>query len=195
MPFTESAHNRDFPLPVQNDQTAEVPPGNSPARFTGMSTQQFSVPINERYFEDYIPGAIYEYGPIAVREADVIDFARKYDPQEIHTNPQKAAKGPFGGLIASGWHTAGLMMRLFADYFISSVAAIASPGVDELRWLKPVRPGDSLWIRVSVLEARRSQKKPDRGMIRAFIEVFNQHKEVVMTLKSMSLLLCRTIPK
>lgn len=159
-----------------------------------MSTQQFSVPINERYFEDYIAGAIYEYGPIAVSEADVIDFARKYDPQEIHTNPQKAAKGPFGGLIASGWHTAGLMMRLFADNFISSVAAIASPGVDELRWLKPVRPGDSLSIRVSVVEVRRSQKKPDRGMVRVFIEVFNQHKEVVMTLKSMSLLLCRTVP-
>ena len=157
-----------------------------------MSSSQFSVPINERYFEDYLPGSAYEYGPIAVSEADIVEFAKKFDPQDIHTNPEKAAQGPFGGLIASGWHTASLMMRLFVDHYISSVAAIASPGVDELRWTKPVRPGDSLWIRVSVIESRRSQSKPHLGIVRVQVEVMNQHKEKVMSLKSANLLKCRS---
>lgn len=160
-----------------------------------MSAPQFAVPINERYFEDYVPGVTYEYGPIAVTEEEVVEFAKKYDPQYIHTDREKAAAGPFGGLIASGWHTAALMMRLYADNFISSVAAIASPGLDELRWLKPVRPGDSLWIRVMVIEARRSRSKPHLGMIRTLVEVLNQNREVVMTLKTMSLLRCRTAPE
>jgi acyl dehydratase len=160
-----------------------------------MSTSQFSVPINERYFEDYLPGSTYEYGPISVSEADIIEFARKFDPQDIHTNPQKAARGPFGGLIASGWHTASLMMRLFVDNYISSVAAIASPGVEELRWTKPVRPGDSLWIRVSVIDSRRSRSKPHLGIVRVQVEVINQHKETVMSLKSANLLRCRPFPQ
>jgi acyl dehydratase len=153
--------------------------------------QEFSVPINDRYFEDYISGSVFEYGPIAVTEAEIIDFAQKFDPQDIHTNPEKAARGPFGGLIASGWHTCGLMMRLYADNFVSSVAAIASPGVDELRWLKPVRPGDSLHIRVSVLDSRRSASKPDRGMVRVLVEVLNQKQELVMSVKPMNLIRCR----
>jgi acyl dehydratase len=156
-----------------------------------MSGSQFTVPINERYFEDYVPGPTYEYGPISVTEAEIIDFARKFDPQYIHTDPEKAEHGPFAGLISSGWHTASLMMRLYADNYVSSVAAIASPGVDELRWLKPVRPGDSLWIRVAVLESRRSRSKPHFGMVRVFIEVANQNKETVMTVKAMNLIRCR----
>ncbi|HWF37748.1 MAG TPA: MaoC family dehydratase [Candidatus Acidoferrales bacterium] len=159
-----------------------------------MSADQFTVPIDQRHFEDYVPGSIHEYGPIAVSEAEIIDFAKKFDTQYIHTDPEKAAKGPFGGLIASGWHTASLMMRLYSDNFISSVAAIASPGVDELRWIKPVRPDDSLSIRITVLESRRSQSKPHIGMVRVLVEVFNQHKELVMTLKPMNLLRCRTSP-
>jgi acyl dehydratase len=157
-----------------------------------MTAPQFTVPINERYFEDYVPGPTYEYGPISVSEAEIIDFAKKFDPQYIHADPEKAARGPFGGLISSGWHTSSLMMRLYADNYVSSVAAIASPGVDELRWLKPVRPGDSLWIRVTVLESRRSQSKPHFGMVRVLIEVINQNKETVMTVKTMNLIRCRT---
>ena len=160
-----------------------------------MTTSPFAVPIHERYFEDYVPGSIYEYGPISVSQEEIIKFAKKFDPQYIHTNPEKAALGPFGGLIASGWHTAGLMMRLFVDNFISSVAAIASPGVDELRWLKPVRPGDLLWIRVSVIESRRSQSKPHLGIVRVLVEVINQHKELVMSLRSANLLKSRQIPQ
>jgi acyl dehydratase len=160
-----------------------------------MSADQFSVPIDQRYFEDYIPGSAYEYGPISVSEAEIIEFAEKFDTQYIHTDREKAAQGPFGGLIASGWHTASLMMRLYSDHFISSVAAIASPGVDELRWIKPVRPGDSLRIRVTVIESRRSQSKPQIGMVRVLVEVFNQQDEIVMTLKPMNLLRCRNTSK
>ncbi len=156
-----------------------------------MSTPRFAVPINERYFEDYVVGPTYEFGPISVSEAEIIDFGRKFDPQYIHTDPEKAALGPFGGLIASGWHTASLMMRLYADNYISSVAAIASPGVDELRWIRPVRPGDALSIRVSVIGSRRSQSKPHLGMVHVLVEVANQNKEMVMSVKTMNLLRCR----
>src|SRR5436305_1537982 len=107
------------------------------------------------------------------------------------TGPAAAASGFFGGLIASGWHTAGLMMRLFTQHFLSPESSLASPGIDELRWPKPVRPGDILSIRVTVTEARRSRSKPQQGIVHSFVEVLNQHDEVVMTLKPVSLIRCR----
>src|SRR5712692_3474948 len=131
-------------------------------------------PAAVRYFEDYPPGSVFEAGPIAVSEAEIIDFARRYDPQAMHVDPAAAAQGRFGGLIASGWHTAAMMMRLFATNFLSPVSSVASPGVDELRWLEPVRPGDALSIRVTVLEARRSRSRPGEGIVRGFVEVVNQ---------------------
>jgi acyl dehydratase len=156
-----------------------------------MNTSDFSSPITDRYFEDYQPGFVGEYGSIAVTEDEIIEFAKRFDPQEFHIDPIKAARGPFGGLIASGWHTSSLMMRLYADYFVSKVASLGSPGIDELRWPRPVRPGDKLSIRVTILEARRSTSKPDRGLVRVQIEVLNQHKEVVMSVKAMTFFLCR----
>jgi acyl dehydratase len=156
-----------------------------------MNTTDFSVPITERYFEDYIPGSAFEFGTIFVEEAEIIDFAKRFDPQDMHVDAESAARGPFGGLIASGWHTAGLAMRLLVDHYVSKVASLASPGVDEVRWTRPVRPRDSLRIRVSVLEARRSQSKPDRGLVRTLVEVFNQNREVVMSFKAMNILRCR----
>jgi len=158
-----------------------------------MSASSFAVPSTERYFEDYVPGSVYEYGTIAVTEDEVLEFAGKYDPQAIHIDAEAAAGGPFGGLIASGWHTASLMMRLMVDNFISKVAALASPGVDEVRWVRPVRPGDLLRIRITVLEARRSRSKPDRGLVRTLIEVLNQKGEIVMTLNAMHLVRCRNV--
>jgi acyl dehydratase len=110
----------------------------------------------DRYFEDYIPGAVFEYGEIRVDEAEIIEFARRFDPQDMHVDPETARRGRFGGLIASGWHT-GAMMRLLADNFLPKAASLASPGIDELRWLHPVRPGDLLRIRVTVLEATPSR--------------------------------------
>ena len=105
-------------------------------------------------------GAVTEFGPIAVDEAEVIAFARRFDPQPIHTDPAAAAAGPFGGLIASGWHTASLVMRVLVEHYLARRASLASPGIDELRWLQPVRPGDVLRVRTTVLEARRSRSKP-----------------------------------
>ena len=135
---------------------------------------------NGRYFEDYRPGTVIEGGAIAVSESDIVEFARRYDPQTMHTDPMAAEHGHFGGLIASGWHTAALMMRLFAAHFLSPASSLASPGIDELRWLKPVRPGDVLSLRVTVTEARRSRSKPDQGIVRSLVEVLNQRGEVVL---------------
>jgi len=148
-------------------------------------------PTPERYFEDYTPGAVFTSGAIAVSEAEIIDFARQYDPQAMHTDPAAARNGRFGGLIASGWHTAALMMRLFATNFLSPASSVASPGIDELRWLQPVRPGDSLRLRVTIIEARRSRSRPAEGIVRSFIEVLNQNDAVVMSLKPISLIACR----
>ncbi len=156
-----------------------------------MTHATFSNAIDDRYFEDYLAGSTYEFGEIEVGEAEIIEFAKRYDPQDFHTDPAAAAKGPFGGLIASGWLSASLMMRLFADHYLSKNASLASPGVDELRWLKPVRPGDRLRIRISVVEARQSRSKPDRGMVRSAIEMINQDGQVVMTMIAMNLLGCR----
>lgn len=142
----------------------------------------------ERYFEDYPAGAVFTAGEIRVSEADIIDFARCYDPQAMHTDPEAAAAGAFGGLIASGWHTGAMMMRLFADNFLSPASSVASPGLDELRWLNPVRPGDTLSLRVTILEARPSRSRPGEGVVRSLVEVLNQKGEVVMSLKPISLI-------
>lgn len=159
-----------------------------------MSNTTFTVPIENRYFEDYVAGSVHEFGAVTVEEEDIIAFARRFDPQIFHTDPDAAKNTMFGGLIASGWHTAGLMMRLFVDHYLSRVASLGSPGVDELRWLEPVRPGDELSIRVTILETRRSRSKPDRGILCSFIEVLNQNHDVVMSLNAVNLLLCREVP-
>ena len=150
------------------------------------------VAIAERHVEDYQPGAVLVYGPISVDEAAIVDFGRQFDPQPFHIDPASAAAGALGGVIASGWHTASLMMRLLVDHFLPRKAGLASPGVDELRWLAPVRPGDALWLRVTVTEARRSRSKPDRGLMQTFNEMINQRDEPVMTVKTMVLMRCRS---
>jgi acyl dehydratase len=156
-----------------------------------MTRATFTVPVDQRHFEDFAPGVVAEFGPIIVDEAEVIAFARRYDPQPIHIDPAAAANGPFGGLIASGWHTASLVMRVLVENYIARVASLASPGVDELRWLWPVRPGDRLRVRATVVEARRSQSKPDRGLVRTKIEALNQEGRVVMSMVAMNLFRCR----
>ena len=145
----------------------------------------------ERYFEDYQVGMVDEFGEVLVTAEEIVEFARRYDPQTMHVDAVAAATGPFGGLIASGWHTGSLTMRLFVDHYLSKVATLPSPGVDELRWVRPVRPGDTLRMRVTVVEARRSNSKPDRGIVRSLVEVLNQNGEVVMSQRPMNLMLCR----
>lgn len=154
----------------------------------------FAVPAGRRYFEDYVPGTVYEYGYASVTEAEIRDFAGRFDPQPMHTDPRAAAAGPFGGLIASGWHTAGILMRLYADHYLSRVASLVSPGVDELRWPVPLRPGDQLRLRVAVLDARPSRSKPDRGIVRTRAELINQHDQTVMHVVAINLLLRRGAP-
>ena len=153
----------------------------------------FSRPVNDRYFEDYVEGAVHRFGDIAVEADEIIAFANRFDPQGFHTDPEAARQTPFGGLIASGWHTAGLMMRLYVEHYLTHVASLASPGLDELRWLKPVRPGDRLSVRVTVLKAAPSRSRPDRGAVTSFIEVFNQADEAVMTLKAVNFIARRPL--
>jgi len=153
-----------------------------------MTTAGFRTAIEDRYFEDYIPGQIHEFGTTTVSESEILEFARQFDPQPMHVDPEAAAEGRYGGIIASGWHTVGLAMRLLVDHYISKVASLASPGVDEVRWPHPVRPGDAIRIRVSVLEARPSRSKPDRGVVRTRIEAFNQDDRLVLSLVAMSIM-------
>jgi acyl dehydratase len=150
-------------------------------------TDAFAAPIEDRWFEDYQPGAVYEFGYATLTADELVDFATRFDPQPMHVDPVYAAAGPFGGLIASGWHTAGLTMRLLADNYLSKVASLASPGVDELRWPHPVRPGDVLRLRVEVVEARESRSKPDRGVLRTKAELLNQDDVVVLSLVAVNM--------
>ncbi len=140
-----------------------------------------------RYFEDFPVGAVFEFGSVTVTEPEIIAFARQFDPQTMHTDPVAAAKGSTGGLIASGWHTTALMMRMYADHFLPE-GGLPAPGVDEVRWIRPVRPGDTLHMRVTIQEARVSQSKPDRGILRPFSEMLNQHGEVVLTMRPINLI-------
>jgi acyl dehydratase len=156
-----------------------------------MQRRLASIALDQRYFEDYLPGEIVDCGSVMVDEAEILEFGRRYDPQPFHADPAAAARGPFGGVIASGWHTAGLMMRLFVQGYISSVASLGAPEASELKWPRPVRGGDVLRVRVTVLESRRSRSKPDRGLVRSLIDVSNQHQELVMSMQVLNFLTCR----
>jgi acyl dehydratase len=153
-----------------------------------MTTNTFAVPADQRYFEDYEAGRAYELGTITVSEEEIIDFARRYDPQYFHIDPEQAKTGRFGGIVASGWHTISLVMRLYVDRYLSHVASLASPGTDEIRWPNPVRPSDTLTIRVTVLETRPSRTKADRGIVRARVEATNQRDEPVLSMTMISIL-------
>lgn len=159
-----------------------------------MTSPTLPAPAEDRYFEDYSPGTVHEFGVIEVDEEELVDFGRRFDPQPIHTDAQAAKGSEYGGLIASGWHTTSLMMRLFVDHFLPRGGGLASPEVTELRWHKPVRPGDRLSIRVTITEAARSRFKPDRGVVRTFTEVLNQERVVVASLRQVNILLCRHLP-
>ena len=145
-------------------------------------------PIEDRWFEDYLPGSVYEFGHISLSEAEIVDFARHYDPQSIHTEPAWSATGPFGGLIASGVHTIAVCMRLYVEHYISHVASLASPGLDEIRWPRPVRPGDRLRIRVTVARARASRSKPDRGLVHSAVQALNQDDHTVLSFTAINFL-------
>ena len=141
-----------------------------------------------RYFEDFEAGETIELGNVEVSEDEIVEFARRYDPQTFHIDAERAKDSIYGGLIASGWHTAALCMRLLVDGVFGDSSAMGSPGVDELRWLKPVRPGDVLAGRITVLERVPSRSKPDRGIVRFRAELDNQHGETVLRFDGLAMM-------
>jgi acyl dehydratase len=157
-----------------------------------MKSAGFKTPVEDRYFEDYVTGSVHEFGMIKVKEKDIIAFAKQFDPQLFHTDPEGAKATVYGGLIASGWHTASLMMHECVCHYLPRAASLGSPGIDELRWNLPVRPGDTLTIRATILLATKSRSKPDRGIVQSLFEVLNQKRDVVMSVKGVNFILCRS---
>ncbi|MBF8288600.1 MAG: hypothetical protein HW381_1708 [Candidatus Rokubacteria bacterium] len=139
-----------------------------------------------RYWDDIKEGEVVELGSRTLDKERMVAFAREFDPQPFHTDEKAAEASIWGGLIASGWLTGSVLMRIFYDGFLKDAASMGSPGLDELRWLKPVRPGDTLTVRLTVLETAASRSKPDRGIVRSLMEVVNQHGEIVMTTKGVN---------
>lgn len=140
-----------------------------------------------RYFEDFAPGQVLELGSRTISRESMLAFAREFDPQPFHVDEEAAKRSIYGGLLASGWHTCSLWMRILCDGLLTDTASLGSPGIDELRWLKPVRPGDTLSVRMTILEAIPSRSKLDRGLLRSLTEMRNQHGEVVLTARGLSL--------
>jgi acyl dehydratase len=148
----------------------------------------------EIYWEDFAIGKVFELGPREVTRQEVLDFARQFDPQSFHTDERAAEQSIYGGLIASGWHTCALVMRMLYDGMLSRAASLGSPGVDEVRWLEPVRPGDLLRVRLITIDTRPSRSKPDRGLVRSKWEVYNQRDQLVMTMEGINMYLRRDPP-
>ena len=147
-----------------------------------------------RYFEDFRLGEKAELGRYPVTEAEILAFARQFDPQPMHTDRDFAARTPFGGLIASGWHSCAIFMRLQVDGMLRESSAIASPGVETIRWLRPVRAGDVLRAEVEVIEIVPSRHRRDRGLVKHDCKVFNQKDELVMTLRTLALFARQPLP-
>ena len=138
-------------------------------------------------FKDFYVGQRLQAGPYEVTEAEILQFAKAYGPQWFHTDPQAAAKGRFGGLIASGWHTCGIAMRLMADAVLQGSESFASPGLDYIKWRQPVRPGDALSVTAEVLETRRSQSQPHLGLLLWRWQVFTAQGVEVLDLQATGL--------
>ena len=145
----------------------------------------------ERWFEDYEVGHTFRSAGKTMTESEIVDFAFQYDPQPFHMDAVEAEQHFYGGLIASGWHVMSVAFRLFMDTKPWDSASLGSPGCDELRWVRPVRPGDTIRTEVLITSKRRSASKPDRGIILLDWKILNQNDETVMTLKSVQLTACR----
>ena len=138
---------------------------------------------NKLYWEDFLPGAEYEFGSKTVTREEIVQFATQFDPQDFHLS-EEAAADPFGGIIASGWHICSLAMRMICDGFLLNTAGLASPGVENVRWRIPVRPDDTLRVRAKVIESRPSSSRPEIGILRWHWQVLNQHDECVTEIES-----------
>jgi acyl dehydratase len=138
-------------------------------------------------FAEFRAGQVIEAGPYLLSEAELLQFAKAYDPQWFHTDPAAAANGPFGGLIASGWQTCAIAMRLGADAALQGSESFASPGVDHIKWRHPVRAGDALSLHATVIETRVSRKQPTLGILRWRWQLLNQDRIEVLDLDATSL--------
>ncbi len=136
-----------------------------------------------RYWEDFKVGEVEQIGGKRVDKDEIVTFAKQYDPQPFHIDEVAAKKSMYGGLIASGWHTCAMVMRMMCDAYMLQSASVGSPGIDNLKWLKPVRPGDMISARRTTLETRASKSKPDIGIVNNLWEVFNQNGEMVMSMQ------------
>ncbi len=139
------------------------------------------------YFEDFIPGKVIELGTRAVSEEEIISFATQFDPQSFHVDKETATDSIFGGVIASGWHTCSMIMRMVVDGFLKNSSSMGSPGVDEIRWILPVRPGDILTVTAETLDSRPSTSKPDRGVLITMWRATNQEGKLVCTIQGMGM--------
>jgi acyl dehydratase len=163
------------------------------ADLTEAGTIRVGMPMT-RYWEDFTPGWTFENGPRALSAEEIIAFAREWDPQRYHTDEAAARASPFGGLIASGWQTACVGMRLMCDGYLADSSCVGSPGIEAIEFLKPVRPGDALRFRAEVLEARASRSRPDRGLVRWRWQVLNQRGEVALSMLGTQMFLRRAQP-
>lgn len=143
------------------------------------------------YFEDIAVGDKTVFGEKKVTLEEILKFARKYDPQPFHVDEKAAGESIYGGLIASGWHTGGLLMRMMVDNMVDQRTGLGSPGFDDLRWILPVRPGDFLRFESTVIETRKSSSRPDMGIIRAQVFLFNQNDEKVLSVKTIGMMKTR----
>jgi acyl dehydratase len=146
-------------------------------------------------FSEFTAGMVISAGPYEVTQAEVLQFAKAYDPQWFHTDPEAAAHSRFGGLIASGWHTCGIAMRLIADKVLHGSESFASPGLAYIKWPHPVRPGDSLSVQATVLEARVSRSQPTMGLLRWRWQMRNAQGTEVLDLEATSLFDLTLTPK
>jgi acyl dehydratase len=136
----------------------------------------------KRYFEDFTPGMVIEHGPRPVTREEIVAFAAEFDPQPMHLDEEAARHSILGGLAASGWHTCCLMMRMACDSFVLNSSSMGAPGVDEVKWLKPLRPGTNITLRTTVLEIRTSKSRPEMGFVKALMEVLDDERAQIMTL-------------
>lgn len=139
------------------------------------------------YLEDFQPGQTFDLGSIEVTHEQVVEFAKQFDPQPFHIDVDAGGQSIFGGLIASGWHTCSLMMRMLVDNLFSRTATLGSPGVNQIRWILPVRPGDTLTASTRVLAVTSSVSKPDRGTIEFHYDVRNQNGQAVLAMQGISM--------
>jgi acyl dehydratase len=156
--------------------------GGCSGRYPVSSGEQVSLPLAKLYFEDFKPGYTAQFGPRLVTREEIIAFAAQYDPQPMHLDEAAGQKSLLGGLGASGWHGCGIMMRMICDGFMLNSASMGAGTIEEVQWLRPIRPGDRLTLRLTILDARASRTRPELGIVRFRYEMFNAHEECVMTM-------------